>query len=44
MRVATRRLYAKGRLKSGEMNATESAYAAFPKGKRQGCGWNIEEF
>lgn len=42
MKPAMKRLYAKGRLKPGEMNATESAYAAFLKAEQQ--SGRIEKF
>jgi hypothetical protein len=42
MKPAMKRLYAKGRLKPGEMNATESAYAAFLKAEQQ--AGRIEKF
>lgn len=42
MKSAMKRLYAKGRLKPGEMNATESAYAAFLKAEQQ--AGRIEKF
>ena len=42
MKTAMKRLYAKGRLRPGEMNATESAYAAFLKAEQQ--AGRIEKF
>ena len=42
MKPAMKRLYAKGRLRPGEMNAPESAYAAFLKAEQQ--AGRIEKF
>lgn len=42
MKPAMKRLYAKGRLRPGEMNATESAYAAFLEAEQQ--AGRIEKF